>query len=136
MSSILRSTVLFLVASGLGIATEAAAAVPRVNDEAKMFSAGAVEKANQKIKQIADQFKLDLLIEALPGIPANLQDRYKQLGKEKFFAGWADQRATAAGIKGIYILITRQPGHLQIEVDKSTRKARSRWTTAIGLLTK
>jgi uncharacterized protein len=123
MSPILRFMVPLVLAGWLGSGAEALAAVPRVNDEAKMFSAESVEKANQKIKQIADQFRVDLLIETLPGIPANLQERYKQQGKAEFFRRWADERAAVAGVKGIYILITKQPAHLQIEVDKATRKA-------------
>jgi uncharacterized membrane protein YgcG len=100
-----------------------AAAPPGVNDEAKFFSAEAVEKANQKIQKInADYSKTPLLIETVPAIPADLQAKLKELGPGKFFSYWAVKRMEDAKHNGIYILLCRDPGQLQIEVHKNTRE--------------
>ena len=99
-----------------------AAAVPRVNDEGKFFSPVAVERADRKISDIAREFRKELLVETVPGIPDRLQEKYKELGKKAFFEGWAFQRGKDAGLNGIYILICKAPSHLQVEVGHATRQ--------------
>ena len=113
-----------LLMGWLGLSAEASAAnkFPEIKDEAKLFSADALEKANQKIKEIYREHNKDLAIETVPGIPKDLQEKYKDLGKQKFFVEWAVKRAKDEGVKGIYVLICKEPAHLQIEVDKATRK--------------
>lgn len=97
------------------------AAVPKVADEGKFFSPEAIEKANQKLKEIKTEFGKDVLIETFPAVPADLDAKFKSLGKNEFFKQWAVRRAEGVWIEGIYVLLCKQPGHLQIEVDKETR---------------
>jgi uncharacterized protein len=104
------------------MAWPAAAAVARVNDEAKLFSPEEVNRADEKIREISRQFQRDLAIDTLEGIPADMQAQFEQSGKAKFFRDWAVRRAEAAGVKGIYVLISKTPGHLEIIVDRATRQ--------------
>ena len=93
---------------------------PGVNDEAKFFSDEAVEKANQTIQKIhADFMKQNVLVETVPAIPDELQAKAKAMG-DKFFPYWTAKRIEDAKFGGIYILLCRRPGHLQIDVDKRT----------------
>ena len=80
--------------SVIGAGSAQAAVAPRVVDESKFFSAGAIEKADQKIKEIDRDYKKDLLVETLPAIPEKLQLQFKEQGKQKFFAQWAGQQDT------------------------------------------
>ena len=113
----------------LGSAPLAPAAVtPKVNDEGKFFSPEAVEKANQKIREIYKDLNKELLIETVPAVPADMQARLKDMqakskdGKNQFFSDWVNKRAKDAVVKeGICILLCKDPPHLQIEVDKATR---------------
>jgi HEPN domain-containing protein len=100
-----------------------AAAAPGINDEAGFFSAEAVEKATQAVQKInADYPKTNVLIETVSTIPAELQGKVKELGAGKFFPYWATQRIADAKFSGVYILLCRRPGQLQVEVDKQTRQ--------------
>ena len=106
----------------LGSAGSAVGRQPGGRRRGKVVSPGAIEKANERIREIARDYGKDLLIDTVPGIPIDLEGKYKEQGKQKFFNAWAEQRATGARVKGIYVLLSKQPGHLQIEVDKATRQ--------------
>ena len=106
----------------VGAAPASAAVAPKVDDQGKFFSAEAVEKANQKIREIYREFNKDLLIETVPKIPSDLEAKYKEQGKSKFFVDWADKRAKDASVNGIYVLLCREPPHLQVEVGTKTRQ--------------
>lgn len=121
MGFVRGSMVSLMAIGGLVVASWAYGAVPRVSDEGKFFSADAITKANQKIKDIQRVYRKDLLIETVPSVPTALERRFKELGAKDFFIEWTRRRAEEAGVKGIYILISKKPGHLQIEVDQQTR---------------
>ena len=98
------------------------AAEPNVIDRAGFFSKSAVDQAMRKIQEIHSRFQVDVLIETFPSIPDNLNAQYKPTDKRAFFRRWAETRAADEGVKGIYVLICKNPGHLQIEPDQSVRR--------------
>jgi uncharacterized membrane protein YgcG len=100
----------------------ALAASGGVHDDAHFFSADAITQANQIIQQINQKHHKDLLIQTFPDIPQDLQAKFQQLGKQRFFEGWTNQQAKAQGVDGIYILITRDPGHLEVWVGNITQQ--------------
>jgi uncharacterized membrane protein YgcG len=95
---------------------------PPVKDEGKFFSKDTLEKADKKVREIYDLFHKDVVVETYPAIPANLEAKYKELGRKKFFIDWANSRMRELGVNGIYMLITKEPGHLRIEIDDRTKK--------------
>jgi uncharacterized membrane protein YgcG len=111
-----RVRVLFLIASAgcLAVAGRAGAAFA-VKDDGKFFSADAVARANQRIKEIKEQTGKDLLIETISEIPADRKKDYKPERKEEFFARWARENAREKKVAGVYVLICREPGHLQVD---------------------
>lgn len=119
--------VLAVVAGGLlsgrpAFGTAAAAVAPTIKDEAKLFSEDARDKANQKLRQIYRDYHKDLLIETFPEVPKDLQKDLADKGKDKFFADWALHKAREADVNGVYVLICKHPGHVQVEVGNETRK--------------
>ena len=100
------------------------AAEPRVVDQAQFFSKAAVEQATRKVQEIRRRFKVDVVIETFPSIPENMKAEYKPEEKKAFFLRWADARAAGEGVKGIYVLICKNPGHLQIAPDQLTIRKR------------
>src|SRR5690242_4862425 len=74
----------------------------KVNDEAGLFGKDAIKKANEEIAGIKSQFKKDLLIET----------RVKGPPKEKFEA-WGIEQAREHRVEGVYLVITKEPRHLQ-----------------------
>src|SRR5262245_53151517 len=108
----------------LNLGARAQAAAAEVRDEAHFFSASAVAQANESIKEIKQQYKKDLLIETVGHVPDDKKDEANSSDekvKGRFYANWAIQRARAEGVNGIYVLITREPGHVEVVVGNQTR---------------
>src|SRR5690349_1774433 len=105
--------VIALLAVLLGV-SRAPAASFGVRDNAHFFSADAVRQAEQSIQQIQQRHHKDLLVETFPAVPDDLSARLAQEGKESFFAGWTKQRATQQAVNGVYVLIVKDPGHLEV----------------------
>src|SRR5262249_18863369 len=111
----------------IGLTGSAQAVGPGVRDEAKFFSADAVARANELTRELNRQYRTELVIETVARVPEDLQARYKKVSenkeeRNKFFRDWAAQRARNEGDKGIYILICKDPPHLEALVDRTTRQ--------------
>jgi len=120
-ASRIRTTALFL--GLLGASTAAPAVIAEVRDEAQFFSRDAVAQANETIKDIKQRYKKDLLIETVRRVPESKQDEANSSDpktKAHFFANWAVERAKMEGVNGIYVLITREPGHVEVAVGNQT----------------
>lgn len=114
------------LALALALAGRAAAVAPEIKDEGKFFSPEAVKKANEEIRQISRKFDRDLLVETYATVPGNQVEKVKGLSREernKFFQTWATERAEAAVVNGVYILVCKEPPHLQVEVSSKARTA-------------
>ena len=81
-----------VLAGWFGVADRALAS-HGVNDDGKFFSADAVARASQKIKDLYRDYQQDLLIDTVPLIPPALQSQYDKQGKKEFFLGWTHKRA-------------------------------------------
>jgi len=107
----------------LGSTPGALAARPEVRDQAGFFSAEAVQKANRDLEEIRRQSGKELVIETYAQPPAEVAARLAKEARDRVYAEWAGRRATDAGVNGIYVVITRNPAHLQIAVGNETRRA-------------
>lgn len=100
----------WLAAAGVALAVFP----PPVKDEGKFFSAEALEKANKQIRQLYTTFVCDVVVETVPAVPAELEAKYKELGKDKFFLEWAGKRAGELGVNGVYILVCKSVGRVEV----------------------
>jgi uncharacterized membrane protein YgcG len=103
----------------------ALAAVPEVQDGAGFFKPETIAKANDALAEIGKKHDKDLLIETYATVPADKVEAVKAMDKEaraKFFQEWADSRAHRRRVQGIYVLISKEPGHIQVEVGNATQK--------------
>jgi uncharacterized membrane protein YgcG len=87
---------------------------PPVKDEGKFFSAEGLEKANKKIRQIYEGSGCDVVVETVPAVPADLEAKFKELGRDKFFLEWAEKRTKELGVNGVYVLICKSPGRIEV----------------------
>src|SRR5262249_1448026 len=90
---------------------------PEVKDAAGFFSPDVVKEANAEIKGIKQRHKKDLLIETFETVPMNRRKQVQTLkgeAREKVFIDWRRERMEQAKVNGIYILICKEPPHLQI----------------------
>ena len=107
----------------LGAAHASALAQSRgLSDDGGFFTVDATKTAETVIKRIQVVHQKDLRIETFAQIPKDLQPRFQQLGKAQFFEQWADDRARKQAVDGVYILLCKQPGHLQVWVGNNTAR--------------
>ncbi|HEV8060576.1 MAG TPA: TPM domain-containing protein, partial [Gemmataceae bacterium] len=115
-----------LIACLLAFAWCAGAAQPAladVRDKAELFKPETVSKADQIISQIEAKHKKEVIVETFASVPPGKEDEAKSKDdtvRNTFFQEWAVDRAQALNVNGIYILITKSPGHVQVEVGKNT----------------
>jgi hypothetical protein len=111
------------VASVLAGWPDSAQAV-EIRDDAGFFSRKALDQANARIVEIEKNYGKEIRIETFKAVPAGKTDAVSRMTKSEragFFEKWARDRATAERVKGIYILICKSPGHVQVEEDRQTR---------------
>jgi uncharacterized membrane protein YgcG len=110
---------------GLITTLSASAATPGVKDEAGFFSETAIRKANDAMRDIERRFHKDFVIETFRTPPDEQADKVRNMAKaerERFFNEWAVRRAREETVNGIYVLICKEPGHLEVEVGNKTRQ--------------
>src|SRR5262249_12720612 len=98
-------------------AVPAWAGTPEIRDEAGFFSAETVQKAKELVRQIKDRHHEDVDVETYKSPPADKLERVKAMDKgarREFYAEWARERARERDLHGVFILITREPGHLTV----------------------
>jgi hypothetical protein len=96
-----------------------------IKDDAGFFSQKALDTANARLADLKKETGKEVRIETFKTVPGGKADEVAKMDRAeraKFFEKWARERATAEHAKGIFILICRQPGHVQIEDDKQTRE--------------
>jgi uncharacterized membrane protein YgcG len=108
----------------LGSAGRVHALTAEVRDEAGFFKPQTVAQANEVIKEIKQRYKKDLLVDTVRHVPEGKRREATSPDtdvKARFFADWAIGRAREEGVNGIYVLITREPGHVEVVVGNHTR---------------
>ena len=101
------------------------AAVPEVRDQTRLFRPETVEQADAILQDIKRVHNQELAIETYSSIPADRQAAWQAESNDPekrtlFFAEWGRERFRALNVNGIYMLITKDPDHLQIEVGNVT----------------
>ena len=99
------------------------AAVPavraQVEDEAHLFHAQAIGKANQRIEEMRQRFGKTLRLETIASPPA---ERVRQINlgdakmREEFFEEWIKERIAATKLDGIYVLVCLEPRYVRVAV--------------------
>jgi hypothetical protein len=115
-------TVAWLIISGRAVAV-----TPEIKDEGKFFSADAIKKANEIIREIYGKYDRDMLIETFATVPGDEAERekVKKMDREEkfnYFRKWAANRGEAAVVHGVNIVICKDPTYFKINV---TRKGES-----------
>ena len=95
-----------------------------VRDSGDFFSEAAIKEATRKIFEIESQFKKELVVETFADIPEEVQrgvDLTDKPALNKMFEQWTVKEAKQSRVNGIYILISKEPAHLQIVVGNDTQ---------------
>jgi len=92
---------------------------PEIRDEAKFFSAAAVKKADERIREIYRKHNRDVLIETFATVPAADADKVKAMDTDKssaYFTQWAKDRSKDRVVNGLYVMICKEPRHLLVGI--------------------
>ncbi len=113
------------ICASLLFAAAARAVGPEVRDSAGLFSPAAVQQADAAIQKIQKELGKELLIETFAGVPENRKADYSR-SREEFFTSFVRERAQAARLNGIYVLVMKEePPHrmrIQIGLGEATRQ--------------
>jgi hypothetical protein len=104
--------------------SRAGAVAPQIRDDGKFFSPDAVKKADEQIRDLYAKYRKDVLIETFPSVPADQLEKVKamdQKQKSEYFHKQAEDRAKQRAVNGIYILITREPKYLYVQITPSAK---------------
>jgi uncharacterized protein len=116
----------FGLAGCLISAPPAHAAAPRVNDEAKIFSPAAVDKANEDIAEMSRRFKKDLVIETFAKAPekwaAELAKAKTAEERSRAYVRWQAELTRAKRLTGVHVLLCMSPKHVHVWVGQETSK--------------
>ncbi|HBI41691.1 MAG TPA: hypothetical protein DDY78_02405 [Planctomycetales bacterium] len=109
---------LFLLAI-VGASTGADGAAPAIRDDAGLFSRETGQKADEEIAALRDVYHLDIVVETAALPPVELHK--KIAGMKPAYAApllheWAVEGADQAVNKGVYILICKEPGYVDVVV--------------------
>jgi hypothetical protein len=113
---------LFVALLPAALPAAARAADAEVADGAGFFSAEALGAASDLILSIQSLYDRDVRVETYADVPEHLRGELARDGIDKFYDDWLNRRAKALGVHGVFILITRTPGRVQVGVDKATQR--------------
>lgn len=99
-----------------------AAVEPRVYDNAKLFSDNAIHQGDDILSRIQKDYDKDVVVETFPAIPESMRDQFTRQDRRAFFESWLRSRARHYGVNGVFILICRDPGRLELEPGFKTRQ--------------
>jgi uncharacterized membrane protein YgcG len=94
------------------------AAAVRVLDDARFFKPAAIRQADEQIADIHTRYQKDVFVETVATPPADRAPELKTLGRERFFAAWAEERMLASRVDGVYILICKDPSHVEVIISQ------------------
>lgn len=94
-----------------------------IDDKGAFFSDKAKSEASAVVTRSAVKWRRDLRLETFPEIPAsvregvNLQDK---AAATQMYEKWARREATNRKVNGVYVLLVKNPSHLQVVVNEET----------------
>jgi len=91
-------------------------------DNARMFTAETSDRANEILSRIKKDYDKDVVVETFASIPDSLRSQFEHQDRREFFENWLRSRAQHYGVNGIFVLICREPGRLELEPGLQTRQ--------------
>ncbi len=94
-----------------------------VKDYAGFFTPAAVQKANDLLKNLPPSPGKDVAVETFP-TPPNPEkvQSMSSAQRSKYFKEWVENRGAKNNLQGVLMVITKKPGHLQVDVRGSVAR--------------
>jgi hypothetical protein len=95
--------------------------VLHVYDGGSLFTATAIDAAKVSFGKLVFDPEATLTVDTHAGVPAGKKLPEGEAERPKFFEQWAKDAASADKARGVYVLVCRSPGYVQVIADKQTR---------------
>jgi hypothetical protein len=92
------------------------------NADTKLFSDDGVKRAESAMRGTQFEGGMTLTVDTYPKIPDDMKGSYNEGDKARFFNNWAKKRAGDDKAKGVYVLICRSPGYVEVIASNTTRE--------------
>lgn len=109
-------------ASKSGAASEPGNLIVLGNGESKLFTQEGIDRAKNAMSAARFEGGMMLTFDTWAELPEAKKGQYKKETEAQFFLEWAKERASADHARGIYVLICRSPGYVEIIATKATRE--------------
>src|SRR5262245_33869241 len=118
--NVLLMSLLGAFLSGAALPAQAGA----IHDEAGFFSRAAVEKANSRLADLEKEYGKQVRIDTFKTVPDGRGDEVAKMNvadRARYFEKWTRDLATKEHVKGIYVLISKHPGHIEVAGDRQSQ---------------
>jgi hypothetical protein len=96
-----------------------------VEDRGDLFSPEAITKAKAILAEVKDVNPREMSLVSFKELPEAKKKQFEKVesadDRKRFFSDWAKEEARDDKAKGIFVLICRKPGHVEILVDRPLR---------------
>jgi uncharacterized protein len=95
----------------------------QIIDQAKMFSPSAIQSAERAFKEFQTRTKVEIVVETIPNLQAidpKITGRLGPTEADRALGKICEQRAADKGIRGLYILICRDPEKLKYKSSRNS----------------
>ena len=109
----------------LAVTLTGRAGVAGIQDDAGFFSESAKADASYNIRELQKTLKKDVCVETFKEIPADVKQGVNPQNKaalNRMFDQWAVKRARLQSVNGVYLMLVKEPSHLQVVVGNDTQK--------------
>jgi hypothetical protein len=99
-----------------------------VEDDGGLFSEDGIKRAKETLSAWRDKLPQEVYIHTMKELPKSDKTTWEKIDKKNtsavndFWAELAKNGARTSKAKGIYMLICRSPGHIQVITDRPTRE--------------
>ncbi len=96
-----------------------------IRDNGAFFSESAKSQATRKITDLKQQYKKDIVIETFTEIPDDIKkgvDLTDKAAMSRLYEQWTVSEAKLHKVNGVFILLSKEPAHIQVVVGNETQK--------------
>ncbi|OYW76960.1 MAG: hypothetical protein B7Z37_06485 [Verrucomicrobia bacterium 12-59-8] len=126
MNTLTRRFFLPVLAATLLLGTVGArAAAGGIQDDGAFFSEFAKVNATGTISDVATRLHKDIAVQTFAVVPDDMKSVVLQSDKaatNRGFSQWAEQLARSKKVNGVFIMLVKQPAHLQVVVGTDTQR--------------
>ncbi|MHB1077796.1 MAG: hypothetical protein ACYC67_00240 [Prosthecobacter sp.] len=138
MNTLTRRLFLPALAATLLLGTAGArAAAGGIQDDGAFFSEFAKVNATGTINDVSTRLHKDIAVQTFATVPEDMKATVIHQDKaatNRGFSQWAEQLARAKKVNGVFILLVKQPAHLQVVVGTDTQRQAFTLTDRVTLI--